>query len=159
MYETYKLEFPEHNYIGKSVTDNVKARKYFGSGIALNKAIKKYGREAFGIHIIEEGLEERDAFDLERKLIEENAGYYNIAAGGLGFTSEEGKRYNKASGNKGRKHTTEARANMSKSQKGCKKPAIATANAKRRGELHASYGKPRPDVAERNRNRKYAKKV
>jgi hypothetical protein len=34
-------------YIGKHASDNIESDDYLGSGVYLNNAIKKYGREKF----------------------------------------------------------------------------------------------------------------
>jgi hypothetical protein len=73
-------------YIGK---DEDNDPKYFGSGIYLNRAIKKYGKENFKKEIITECEIGQPLADLEKKIIEEANAVkdpmsYNISIGGYG---------------------------------------------------------------------------
>lgn len=83
-------------YIGQEKNFN---ESYFGSGLAISKALLKYGRENFKKEIIENGIEYKSLLD-EREIFwikfhnsqNKNIGY-NIAAGGQGgdFLSQEAK--------------------------------------------------------------------
>ena len=90
IYETYKIDHPQHNYIGKSFVDKISSSGYKGSGKHLKYAFKKYGRKAFGIKIIFETFSEEDAYAVEERFIEEMNPYYNIYPGGMGAWSGEG---------------------------------------------------------------------
>lgn len=92
-------------YIGKHEKSFYEP-KYFGSGILLNRAIKKYGKENFENHIIEwcenkEKLNHQEKYWIRKyNSLDRNYGY-NIASGGdsgnliQGYTSYELKRFKK----------------------------------------------------------------
>lgn len=68
---------------------------YLGSGVALNKAIAKYGRENFSKIIIEhcetkEKLNEREIFWINFYDAINDKGFYNIASGGDGGNTISG---------------------------------------------------------------------
>jgi hypothetical protein len=74
-------------YIGKHVTDNLQD-SYLGSGLAINSAFKKYGRENFQKQILyildseeEMNLKEAELVTLD---IVQSTEYYNCAIGGHG---------------------------------------------------------------------------
>lgn len=79
-------------YIGKRTCHcDIEKDTYMGSGIVINKALKKYGKESFKKDIIEICDNEEKAYNREREIIESvkaysNRMYYNIAFGGLGNT-------------------------------------------------------------------------
>ena len=89
VYETYKIEYPQHNYIGKSFVDKVSCSAYKGSGKHLKHAFKKYGKDSFVTRILAEFDTENEAYEAEEKFIEEMNPYYNMAPGGDGFGSGE----------------------------------------------------------------------
>lgn len=70
-------------YIGKSMkTFN---ENYLGSGILLQKAIKKYGRENFSVEMIDYAEDMNELNQKEKYWIKEyNGNSYNIAEGGTG---------------------------------------------------------------------------
>lgn len=74
-------------YIGKRTTDRIDDG-YLGSGVLLNLAIRKYGRENFSREIIEFYDDSESAFlaEVEHINTARNAGatMYNIATGGTG---------------------------------------------------------------------------
>lgn len=79
-------------YIGVDTKNNP---EYLGSGLLLNKAIKKYGRENFKKEILEECNSEEEVFNRERYWIDyykacESKEYYNIAEGGHGGNTLKG---------------------------------------------------------------------
>ena len=130
VYEVYKKEYPQHNYIGKTYVDNVSCSGYLGSGNIITKAVSKHGKNAFDIRIIKRFDSEQDAYDYEEKLIRENKPYYNADGGGRGVGS--GKFHPMF----GKKHTEEAKRKRA-----------------RFGKENHMYGRKRPDLAENNRKR------
>ena len=74
-------------YIGKHSTDNLND-KYLGSGIKLNNAIKKYGKENFKKRILCFCESEEQAFEVEKFLVTEyivsREDCYNLHIGGDG---------------------------------------------------------------------------
>lgn len=75
------------SYIGKHKTHDLND-EYLGSGIYLNRAINKYGRENFYKEILFVFDNEFDMNEKEKELINEeitkDAQYYNVALGGYG---------------------------------------------------------------------------
>lgn len=73
-------------YIGAHQTTN-KEDGYMGSGVAITRAYKKYGKEKFVKEIIAECDSESDMYSLEKKLVvpyvKDNKSY-NIMEGGVG---------------------------------------------------------------------------
>lgn len=72
-------------YIGQH---NGKKKNYIGSGIALKKAIKKYGKKNFKLHILEyvedlSKLDEREIFYINLFNAVKSKDFYNMAEGGL----------------------------------------------------------------------------
>lgn len=90
-------------YIGqKKYDEKGKYESYLGSGIALNNAIKKYGREHFSKEIIEncstpEELNAREKYWINYYNAVKSKDFYNIASGGdggnttAGYTPEQKK--------------------------------------------------------------------
>jgi group I intron endonuclease len=78
----------QHFYIGKKHSHKFDP-SYFGSGIAINNAIKKYGKDKFIIEVLEwvddSIINEREIFYIEKYNARTS---YNIAAGGEGVNSE-----------------------------------------------------------------------
>lgn len=71
-------------YIGAHITKN-KQDSYLGSGVALKKAVKKYGKENFSKEILHECISKEEMFELEEKLVcisDKNS--YNMRMGGKG---------------------------------------------------------------------------
>jgi hypothetical protein len=73
-------------YIGKDEKNNP---KYLGSGLLLNKAIEKHGRDNFKKEMLAECADKHKLAELERKIIAETGAVtdtmaYNIAPGGNG---------------------------------------------------------------------------
>lgn len=113
-------------YIGQDSKNNP---DYYGSGLILNRAIDKYGRDNFKKETLEvcsskEELNLREVFWIDKLNCE-----YNIAIGGSGgdtYTNNPNLTniINKLSGVNnhfyGRKHSDETKAKMSESQKGRK---------------------------------------
>jgi len=84
VYETYKIDEPNKNYIGKSSLERIKQINYLGSGEHLKSAIKKYGKEMFSQRILKEFNTEKAAYEYEEELEPHKNGYYNISIGGRG---------------------------------------------------------------------------
>lgn len=109
-------------YVGK---DERNKPSYLGSGIKLNRAIRKYGRENFVKEVIEvcstkEELNEREKYWIKETKAQELG--YNIADGGWGGNtiSEENKE-RILNGFKGGKHTPETRERIRKTREEKKK--------------------------------------
>ena len=83
-------------YIGKRVLDdNGIWKDYLGSGVALNNAINKYGKENFHRNIVSLAHSDDELCCLEKEFIKnhnavESKDYYNIAYGGKGGTTRKG---------------------------------------------------------------------
>jgi len=77
-------------YIGIHQTQNLDDG-YFGSGLNLSRAIKKYGKENFSKEILEFFDNEQDMFAREKELVNEDfvksPNTYNIVEGGNGSFS------------------------------------------------------------------------
>ena len=75
-------------------------RSYYGSGVLLNRALSKYGKENFSVSILKECDSEEDLNESEIYFIKKynaviNEEFYNVANGGLGHTCDpwnKGKR-------------------------------------------------------------------
>ena len=92
-------------YIGQKKYDKSgKWKKYLGSGMALKKAIAKYGLESFSKEIIEECdskemLDERERYWINYYNATKSDHFYNIAKGGdggnvvAGYTEKEYNSY------------------------------------------------------------------
>ena len=73
-------------YIGQH-TSEIFDNSYYGSGVVLLKALKKYGKENFSIEIIEEcntdaELNEKEMYYIEKYDAVKNRNYYNTSYGG-----------------------------------------------------------------------------
>ena len=114
-------------YIGQHKSDKFDYF-YFGSGIKISNAIKKYGKNQFKCEILMECNNKSDLDFYERKFINDLNSIdadigYNIALGGSGAqlvhqTEETKKKISKS--NSGKKRTDECRTNFSKQRIGGK---------------------------------------
>ena len=108
-------------YIGKHETVNI-ADSYLGSGIALKRAIKKYGKESFKKEILHVFKTAQEMDDKERELVTEEfvarKDTYNMGIGGEG-----GPQF------KGRKHSSETKEKLRQLRKSYP-PLNAEARAK-----------------------------
>lgn len=114
-------------YIGQHKSDEFDCF-YFGSGIKISNALKKYGKSNFKCEVLIECNNKNDLDFYERKFINDlnsidiNIGY-NIALGGSGAqlvhqTEETKKKISKS--NSGKKRTEECKINFSKQRTGGK---------------------------------------
>ena len=136
MYYIYLIKNIRNNkiYIGKRKCPNNKLPKndnYFGSGIILRKAFKKYGKENFTKEILVENIDSVEEINLlEQKFITSYESYkreigYNRTMGGDGgetikfFTQKEMEEFSEKL--KGRVWTEESKKKISDKLKGKKK--------------------------------------
>ena len=124
VFETYKKDFPAHNYYGKGSMKKLLERDYKGSGKHLKAAMKKYGKDAFERKLLGVFDDEQLAYDFEEKMISENESYYNIAPGGEGLKS--GKDHPQF----GKPQPPEVREKISNTLKGRPKPPRSEAHRK-----------------------------
>lgn len=119
-------------YLGMSRYGKRSQTTYLGSGKALKRAIKKYGRENFEVIIIDWAETKEALSALEVKYIERHGcvkslNWYNIAVGG-----------HTTKGFSGKKHSTKTKELMRKNYK----RVLTPAGAKRIGDAvksHKSY--------------------
>lgn len=101
MYIVYKIinNINNKHYIGVHKTDNPNDG-YFGSGKAIKKAIKKYGKNNFTKKVLMITEDVTKAYNLEKELTQDyqDRNNYNMKLGGIGgFTKEDAlKGYNVA---------------------------------------------------------------
>lgn len=121
IYETTNM-INGKKYIGKHKS-NVFDKKYYGSGVGLNFAIKKYGKENFKVRIIEKINTNQKELDLKEiywikyfNAVKDKE-YYNCSYGG---ENEGWSGVNKALKENG--FSEETRRKMSASRKGTKHP-------------------------------------
>ena len=85
-------------YIGKKIGDPNKSENYFGSGILLKKAVRKYGKDCFTKEILEiivDGdMNERERFWIKKFKSNSIIGY-NLTEGGDGGSLFKGKHHSK----------------------------------------------------------------
>lgn len=155
-------------YIGQHATDDLDDG-YLGSGAIMQRAIKKYGEEAFTKEWLEFAENAEDLNYLERMYVDEEwlarPDVYNLVLGGSShpqpssirkristtlkghFVSEE-TREKIGAATKGRKCSNETKAKMSEAHKGRKlgplseetKQKLRIANL---GSKNPNYGRPR----------------
>lgn len=135
-------------YIGKHQTENIDDG-YFGSGVALKEAIKKYGKEFFEKEILFVFNTEQEMNAKERELITEDfvkrKDTYNLGVGGEGGPHFKGKTHSKETINKIKKNVDYA-----------KKASILSEKYKR-GELTV-WNKGKQQTEEHNRKIRESKK-
>ena len=130
---------------------------YYGSGTAITRAVKKYGKENFQVEVLYyyDTVEECRA-DEERILTEYNVKdcphSYNIKNGAVGWTSED------ITGEKhpmyGKHHTEDAKRRMSESTKGEKHP-----NYGKRGKDSYMYGRHHTDETRKKMSQAHKGKI
>lgn len=110
-------------YIGVH-TSKLPNDRYFGSGILIKKAIKKYGKEFFLKEIIKYCNSLKEAYDLEHILVNENyiksINSYNLCLGGNIPPSNKGKKLSENTINKLKLYANTSKG-KEKSSKGGKK--------------------------------------
>lgn len=124
--------------------------KYFGSGLRIKAAIKKYGKQNFSKEIISvcDSIEKINL--LEKTLITQevinDVKCYNIALGGHGGYTDYSTRIVR--------HTTESKAKISKANKGRKRPDVTerlTGNTIWLGKKRTAEDKAKKSVAAKRR--------
>ena len=70
-------------YIGAHKTKNIND-SYMGSGVAIQRAIKKYGKSNFIKTILLECDSETEMYEMERKIVKIGLNTYNLTNGGRG---------------------------------------------------------------------------
>ena len=107
-------------YIGQKKIDRKDFDTYLGSGVALTRALKKYGKENFERIILEVAYskEELDNFEIKYIALFDASGedlFYNIALGGDGacLKGEDNPNY-------GKKFSEETKKKLSEAHKGAK---------------------------------------
>lgn len=148
-------------YIGDHSTNNLEDN-YFGSGVLINKAIKKYGKKNFKREILGSFPEKILAFDAQKKYIDQyntlTPNGYNISLTGghqcKNCMSEETKeKIGKASRNRS-KETKEkiGKASRNRSKESLEKIRIAA--KKRIGEKNNFFGKHHTEETKENLRKK-----
>jgi group I intron endonuclease len=139
-------------YIGQTI--RVNNSHYYGSGIWLNRALRKYGLSAFEKEVIDEAYSQKELNEKEMYWIaalsaqDKNIGY-NLASGGSGGATFTGRRHSKetrkkmSESHKGRKISPKTRAKISAKNSGKNHPCFG-----RRKEKHPMWGK----IGENNPN-------
>lgn len=131
VYKTINLTNQKY-YIGKHSSEDPND-EYLGSGLALQRAIKKHGLENFKKEVLHLYESEVEAYNKEREILEELDGVkdplcYNLCYGGVGFwkgATHSAEAKDKISeGNKGKVRTNEAKQKYSASKKGIPKSDI-----------------------------------
>ncbi len=111
-------------YVGSHTTDDPNDN-YFGSGIIIKRAIKKYGKEKFSKEILKICESREEAINLEEYFIsEKNTLYpfgYNVSPfGHAAFPGSKNPMYGKIPWNKGKTLSIETRNKISNTLKGNK---------------------------------------
>ena len=161
-----KLYFGSHSWEGTGVDKN-----YYGSGTAIKRAVKKYGKDNFIVYPIKFYNTVEECRSAEQELltkynIANNPYCYNLKNGAIGWTSEDVKGKNnpmygrtgekhpnygkrgKGTTNYGKHHTEETRKKISQAHKG---KTVSEEHRKKlsqakTGEKHPLYGKRGKDT-------------
>lgn len=118
-------------YVGKSEREsNFYRKNYYGSGVVIRLAIKKYGKENFKKEFLEENVElakldEREQFWIaELDAMNESIGYNRAYGGEGGCTKEAAAKGAETRRRNGYHMSAETRHNISVASKGKKKSAL-----------------------------------
>ena len=163
-YTIYKITNKVNNkiYIGQHKTKNLNDC-YMGSGSAVERAFKKYGKENFIKQILFIFDNHCDMDNKEKELVTEEfiSRYdtYNCKIGGSAGAHSKEVTNKIAESNRGKKHSKETKQKMSESQKGRKhKPRSNESKAKiskaRTGKKHSEESKQK--MSESQKNRKFS---
>lgn len=115
-------------YIGQHKSDKLDT-SYVGSGIALWKAVERYGKENFSVRILEEcesldELNDREAYWIEHYNAVDSPEFYNLVEGGKQFNPMKGRHHTPEAiekcrlANLGRKYSEERCQQMSETFSG-----------------------------------------
>lgn len=114
-------------YIGKRHSNCIPEKdiKYMGSGIIINKSIKRYGKENFKKEILcecynEDELNEKEKYYINLFNSRDLTIGYNITEGGCGNIHNEDSKLKMSRSHKGKKFTEEHKRKISESNKGKK---------------------------------------
>lgn len=133
-------------YIGVHSTDDINDG-YLGKGTLIQKAVKKYGKSNFKKEILEFFKDRTSAFDKERELVTREfvslTTNYNLKTGGEG-----GAMYGKTNPMYGR---TYRKSESEKTQISLRFKNVPKTNQHKQNLSNSLLGKPRPDIAERQR--------
>ena len=125
-------------YIGLKTSSVEESESYYGSGVAINHAIKKYGKDNFTKTILERDIIDYDYLcERERHYIDiydaqENG--YNLSAGGKGLLNPSPEIRARWSANRKGKpiHTEESKRKISEASRGRKMPHSKAAEEHRK---------------------------
>ena len=164
IYETTNL-INGKKYIGKHKSNSFDSN-YYGSGIALKRALAKYGRENFKVAILEEVednkdykyLSERETYYIKKYNVVKNPLYYNNSYGG---ENEGWQGVNKAINEgslyinrfKGRTHSDSNKKKISEALKGRPSPRRGTkiSEKQRRAIIESNHRKKGTRLSEQGR--------
>jgi NUMOD3 motif len=128
-YFIYQISIPDANwkrYVGAHACSDHKCFAngmctYMGSGLAIQRAVKKYGPENACKQHIAECETEQEMYELEAMIVDQafvdDPDNYNMNLGGNGGTHSEETKRKIAEANKGRVWSDESKLKMSKIQK------------------------------------------
>ncbi len=150
-------------YIGKKKIDMKNFKTYLGSGVALTRAVDKYGRDNFERIILEVAYSKEELDNFEIKYIElfdasEEDSFYNIALGGDGgvcLKGEDNPSYGKHLSEETKKKISEANKGVNSPNYGkhlseeTKKKIGEARKGKYAGVNHPNYGKHHSEEAKK----------
>lgn len=127
MYTVYKIinHITNEFYIGVHKTNNIND-SYYGSGIRIKRAIKKYGKSNFSKLILFVLDEKELAYEKEKEILKEeltNVNCLNLSDGGVGGSNFAGKQHTEETKNLirqtsyGRVFSLESRKKISEANK------------------------------------------